>query len=269
MFTPSVMQAAVAAILRNADLTNQNASRARDPTQSLVGPVRNGLSYLDGIRQGASLGALMGQRAEEALADADLSAYIQPLREEFPLIANKLVASSGSQTASDVAAPNVVDGVALEGAITGGTVNWAEIVAASGASLSTAAAASAEGSLSATLSFLSDDFAAITDLSTSESTFQIVRGNPERAGSILDAIQSGTPLPEPQVVETPRTGLSVTHRVVTLSEAYPQVISPGTELPLHALQPSRGWKDGFRRCCRVPRMSCSPANTPIRTRRFR
>jgi hypothetical protein len=220
VFAPSANQAATVAILRNADLTNKDAGELGIPLNLSSARVRNAISYLNGVRQGVALGVLMGERAEEALADANLSAYIQPLRNTFPLIANKLTQPSG--TASDVAAPNVIDGVALEQAMANGLVNWHQVVSNSGAQLTPVQAANDEANLPITLGFLSDDLASITDLSISETIYQIVRGNPERAGSILDAIQSGAQIPEPQVVSTPRTGLAVTHRVLTVGGGDPK-----------------------------------------------
>ncbi len=222
LFAPSTTQAAVGAILRNADLTNKDAGEFGIPINLSSARVRNAVSYLDGVRQGASLAALMGERAEEALADAAYAAYIQPLRDEFPLVANKLTPPQGSESASDVAAPNVLDGVALEQAISGGSFDWNQFVAQSGVVESAAQSYRDASGLAATLAFLQDDLSAIADLSTSETIFQIVRGNPERGGSILDAIQSGAQIPEPQIVQTPRTGLAVTHRVVTVAGADPR-----------------------------------------------
>jgi hypothetical protein len=220
-FAPSANQAATVAILRNADLTNKDAGELGIPLNLSSARVRNAISYLNGVRQGSSLGVLMGERAEEALADTGLSAYVQPLRDMFPLIANKLTQSSPSQTASDVAAPNVVDGVALEQAMANGSINWSQVVSSSGAQLTPQQAANDAASLPVVLGFLSDDLASISDLSTSETIFQIVRGNPERGGSILDAIQSGAQIPEPQIVSTPRTGLAVTQRVLSIGGGDP------------------------------------------------
>ena len=55
-----------------------------------------------------------------------------------------------------------------------------------------------------------------------ESVHQVVRGNPVRAASTVESIAGGeTPPPELEVVRTPRTGIALTHRLVTLFSGEP------------------------------------------------
>src|ERR1019366_628253 len=82
--------------------------------------VRNALGLLDGVRQGQPLGALLGYRLETAMHDAGLDVYIQPLRDRFPIVGDKLTPTSPG--AESVAASNVLDGLALERAGTDGTL---------------------------------------------------------------------------------------------------------------------------------------------------
>ena len=57
----------------------------------------------------------------------------------------------------------------------------------------------------------------VSDALMAESVYQVVRGNPLRAASTVESIAGGeTPPPELEVVRTPRTGVALTHRVVTL-----------------------------------------------------
>ena len=57
-----------------------------------------------------------------------------------------------------------------------------------------------------------------------ESVYQVVRGNPLRAASTVESIAGGeTPPPELEVVRTPRTGIALTHRLVTLFSGDPQL----------------------------------------------
>ena len=78
--------------------------------------VRLALSLLEGIRNGQSLGALLGYRFERGLHDshglAEVDQFIYPLRKAFPLVADTL---STTKTAADVPieaieARNVLDG---------------------------------------------------------------------------------------------------------------------------------------------------------------
>jgi hypothetical protein len=58
---------------------------------------------------------------------------------------------------------------------------------------------------------------AVSDALMAESVHQVVRGNPLRAANTVEAIAGGeTPPPELEVVQTPRTGVAFTHRVLAL-----------------------------------------------------
>ena len=63
---------------------------------------------------------------------------------------------------------------------------------------------------------------AVSDALMAEGMHQLVRGNPVRAASTVESIAGGeTPPPELEVVRTPRTGIAVTHRVLTLFSGEP------------------------------------------------
>ena len=49
-------------------------------------------------------------------------------------------------------------------------------------------------------------FDALCDLCTAESVYQMVCGNHAAAATLFDALQSGQPIPDPQVVQQPRVG---------------------------------------------------------------
>ena len=54
---------------------------------------------------------------------------------------------------------------------------------------------------------------AISDLSLAEGVFQVTQGNYDRAGAMLKAISEGHAPPEPEIIQTPRGGAVVNHRV--------------------------------------------------------
>ena len=69
---------------------------------------------------------------------------------------------------------------------------------------------------------LADSVDAVSDALMAESVHQVVRGNPLRAASTVESIAGGeTPPPELEVVRTPRTGIALTHRLVTLFSGDP------------------------------------------------
>jgi hypothetical protein len=64
--------------------------------------------------------------------------------------------------------------------------------------------------------------------------FQVMRGNFERAGGLLDAVTKGSYAPAPQVIDTQRSGIDITHRVIGLFAGVPAA-APGWEtVPTHA-----------------------------------
>jgi hypothetical protein len=76
--------------------------------------------------------------------------------------------------------------------------------------------------LEAELNSLADAVDAVSDALLAESVHQIVRGNPLRAASTVESISGGeTPPPELEVARTPRTGVALTHRLVTLFSGAP------------------------------------------------
>jgi hypothetical protein len=73
------------------------------------------------------------------------------------------------------------------------------------------------------LDALADSVDAVSDALMAESVHQVVRGNPLRAAMTVESIAGGeTPPPELEVARTPRTGIAVTHRLVTLFSGEPQ-----------------------------------------------
>ena len=71
---------------------------------------------------------------------------------------------------------------------------------------------------------LADSVDAVSDALMAESVHQVVRGNPLRAASTVESIAGGeTPPPELEVVRTPRSGIALTHRLVTLFSGEPQL----------------------------------------------
>src|SRR5262249_36468069 len=72
------------------------------------------------------------------------------------------------------------------------------------------------------LAVLEDAVDAVSDALMAESVYQAVRGNPLRAAGAVESIAGGeTPPPELEVVRTPRTGIALTHRLLTLFSGDP------------------------------------------------
>lgn len=214
---PSLPQATVAAILRNGYLTHRNSTDGQVLAIDLSSErVRTALWFLDGVRQGQPLGALLGYRFETAMNAKGLNGYIQPFRDAFPPFANKMpgLQEPGVPTEA-LAASNVVDGLALERAWAAKTVlpqgsDWGKIYPG------LPGPGKDQDAVIALIRDLEDVVDALGDLSIAESVYQITQGNPVRAGGLLDAVSRGEIAPDPQVVATPRPGLDVHHRIMAL-----------------------------------------------------
>src|SRR5262249_47532921 len=114
---PSLPQARTAAVLRSGYLANASASNPKTMSVNLSSDrVRLALSILEGIRNGQSLGALLGYRFERGLHDdhglAEVDQFIYPLRKAFPLAAAAIDGTPIPTGVSieSVEARNVLDG---------------------------------------------------------------------------------------------------------------------------------------------------------------
>ena len=122
---PSLNQASTAAILRNAYITNADAGNANPFSINLSSErVRLAQSFLEGIRNGQSLAALLGYQFERGLHDkyslgkGEVDMFIYPLRKAFPLVANNLKDTKSDsepefQSIEAIDANNVIDGLKL------------------------------------------------------------------------------------------------------------------------------------------------------------
>ena len=208
---PSIVQAEVGAVLRCGYLSHRNEpEQAQLAVDLSSGRVNRALQLIDGVRQGQPLGALLGYRVESALHAAGLDQHIQPLRDAYPIVANKLTEPSAATESAG--ASNVVDGLALQRAWAAGTV-----------SVNGGVPSSVESVLEA----LADDLDALGDLSIAEGVYQAMRGNYGRGGALLDALSRGDHPPEPEVVRTDPAGRDVTHRIATLMVGDPPAAGAG------------------------------------------
>jgi hypothetical protein len=239
IFAPSLAQASVAAVLRNGYMTHKGTSEEGLLSIDLSSErVRNALLLLEGVQQGQSLNALLGYLLETGLHVLQLDKYAQPFRDRFPIVANKLTPSS--DPSESVAASNVVDGLALRTAWDSGQLptgqSWGNGLPGAGAD---------QDAVIGLLRTLDDYADALADLSISEAVFQIIRGNFGRAGTLMDAISKGARPPNPDVINTPRGGLDLTHRVSVLFAGNPSVNPAWNGVTRHPRAAAEPWLDGW------------------------
>ncbi len=210
---PSLNHAVAAAVLRNGYVSGPSDTDGALAVDLSSARVRTALSVLDGMRSGQSLGALLGYRLERGLHDrhavAEVDRFIYALRTEFPLVANRLTDTQApGQPIQAVEARNVVDGLGLVTHIR----ESRNAAYPFGRALPQADAAQA-AAINIEVQRLLDVHDALADLAAGEAVYQAVLGNYERTAATLDAFGVGSQPPEPEVIQTPRRGISLTHRV--------------------------------------------------------
>lgn len=217
ILAPSLNHAVTAAILRAGYVAHRNTTSNDDAlaVNLTSSRVRKALYYLEGIRHGNSLNALLGYQFERGLHDAQildnandytLDEYILDIRLKYPLVTNSVVANplDPVTNVNDSEARNVTDGLALIEA-------YRKTVAPFWDDGLTIAAPS-KTLIIAEIEKIINDMDAIGDLLLSESVFQTARGNHERAGAVIKAMGEGNNIPEPEIINTPRTSHVLTHR---------------------------------------------------------
>lgn len=219
---PSMTHASAAALLRNAHLgpssvPEQTGPFAIDLSSSRV---REASNLLYGVRQGQPLGALLGYRIERNLHDASLDRFIAPLRKLAPLVAR--AREDNEAPVESIAANNVVDGLVLNR-------RWKEQQAIVTTELNRLTPTAAE--MKGVVRELQNLDAAIDGLSdalTAETAYQMARGNTARVASTLSAIARGdAPPPELEVARIPRSGKTLTHRLLVLMNGSTSLSTPG------------------------------------------
>jgi hypothetical protein len=216
---PSLNHAVAAAVLRNGYLTHADQQNADLFAVNLTSDrVRTAVAFLEGVRNGQELGALLGYQFERALHDRyvidgqALAQFILAFRKKYPLVADKVTPGPENVSVDLKEAYQVVDGYALLEAVFLSEpalgypfgVDGLPADPTTGAGL---AIVTEVENLHVTLD-------AVADLTLAEGVFQVTQGNYERAGATLKSMSEGHTPPEPEIISTPRGGAVVNHRIV-------------------------------------------------------
>ena len=207
---PSLDHATTAAVLRNGYL-NGDGRLAVGLASSRV---RQALAIIEGIRNGQSLGALLGYYLERHIQeDTDLRTRpaIYALRKRFPLVADRIrrTQAEAGDPIEAIAAANVVDGQRLLRQVERSGVKTYPFGLTTFENLTSAQ----QARVNTGVDLIMDLNDAVADLALAEGVHQAVKGNYERSAGTLDAFARGELPPEPEVVQTPRKGRTLTHRV--------------------------------------------------------
>lgn len=237
---PSIPHADAAAVLRagflaaQADGTNSGALSVNLSSDR----VRVAMALIEGIRNGQSLGALLGYQFELILHDdyttVEVDKFIYPIRKAFPLVADSLASTQTGPTVpiEAIEARNVVDGKKLVDQINSSgitTYPWGT------ASLPTASPTE-QTALNAAADALRNAYDAIADLALAEGVYQAVQGNYDRVASTIAAYTTGNFPPEPGIVDTSPPGIGLTHRFGI--QFRPGLVAPAGASPRAQAEPA-------------------------------
>jgi hypothetical protein len=245
---PSIPHADAAAVLRAGFIAAESGgSNTGELSVNLSSDrVRLALSLIEGIRNGQSLGALLGYQFELILHDdytsVEVDKFIYPLRKAFPLVADALVSTKTDPTVpiEAIEARNVVDGKKLVDQInnSGATVYpWGV------AGLPTATGPE-QTALNGAADALRNSYDAIADLALAEGVYQAVQGNYDRVASTISAYTTGNFPPEPGIVDTAPPGVGLTNRFGI--QFQPGLIAPPGATPRGQAEPAiDNWLSGM------------------------
>jgi len=219
LLAPSLNQAVTASVLRSAYLANASADDPEAMTVNLSSErVRKAIDVLAGMRLGQSLAELLGYAFERGLHDAsgfaEVDEFILDLRLRFPLRSNRLNSTTPPEGVSieAIEARNVVDGLRLVEHVERTKV-FIYPFGLPASVLRDDATANQREAIEREISALRDLRDAVGDLALAESVHQATQGSAERAGASLRTLETGQRPPEIEVVRTPATGVTLTHRV--------------------------------------------------------
>ncbi|MCL6433807.1 MAG: hypothetical protein K6T90_06235 [Leptolyngbyaceae cyanobacterium HOT.MB2.61] len=219
---PSVAQAKTAAVLHGAFLAHEQ-QHSRDALALNLDSdrVRIARWLLAGIRQGQTLGALLGYRLERRLTEKRKGQFISNLRTIASLSTGPIQSSSASVTA------DVADGLAID-----------ELNRTGG--LRSRLGSTIYNAIAPELVELDIAQDALSDLLIAEGVHQAVNGNSVRSAAAFDAMADGSSfVDEPEVTATPATGISIEHRVAVVLPTQPQSSWAGDGQRLRAIAEPR------------------------------
>lgn len=215
---PSLNHAVTAAVLRNGYLSNATPQNPESLSINLTSErVRLAMNVIQGMRNGQSLSALLGYYLERGLhdqADLFLDSLIFELRKQFPLAGNRLKPTRDTNVSIEaVEARNVVDGLALVEHVQQLPEEDQTYPFGLEDKLPSLTDPLAVAAVNKEVDKIRNINDAVADLAMAEGVYQVAQGNYDRAAGTLDAYSKAHFPPIPEVVQTPRSGVTLTHRV--------------------------------------------------------
>ncbi|MFT3969745.1 MAG: hypothetical protein QM695_05545 [Micropruina sp.] len=200
---PSVHQAQVAAMLRNAHLAHGGGEQDPFAVSLTSERIRLARWVFDGVRAGRTMGAVLGYLVERDLHERNLDFAINDAREVAPLPGQEELPVEARR----------LDGLRLHELWLGGEDHAVDHLV----SMSRTPTDDERKRAVAVLRALNAAVDACADTLQAEQAHQFARGDLTRAVNTVGDLDRGlTPPPDLDFLATPRTGAAVTHRVVLL-----------------------------------------------------
>ncbi len=217
---PSLNHAVTAAILRNGYLSRADEDNAEMFNINLSSErVRKAIFIIEGMQNGQNLAALLGYQLERGIHDKNsgenVDQFIFKIRRKFPLVCNQLKSTHEVDETVPVEAMearNVVNGLELIQFVESNLGPNDEPLYFEDLNLGTVTEQE-KTIIVNEINNIRDMNDAVADLAFAESIHQVVQGNIDRAAGTLDTYSSGNYPQLPDVVQTPRNGVNLTHRV--------------------------------------------------------
>ena len=218
ILAPSVNQAITGAVLRSS-YNNSLKNKDRDYSMSVnlsSERVRSAIRIIEGVRNGLSVGCVLGSDLERLIHEAykkdsrcELDACIYPLRCMFPLVSQH---KKDENTADDI---TVLNGASLLRSYRNADdkLNWLK-------NLELFDGLNADLKYQTLLQLIDrtdDEYDALTDVVLSESVYKLTQGNTDAVDALMQAMEEMRNIPMPDVVNIPITSAQIDgHMVVAL-----------------------------------------------------
>ncbi len=200
---PSLPQAVTAGVLRAAEAAHAGGGTSLAGIDLTSKRVRAALDIVAAMQHGQPLGALLGQQLERTLNRDGLQTAVGILRRHFPQRRTSGMAGEPVPGDDAVVPAEVVDGLDV----------WTGRAGLS-------AIPGLDGIGSALLE-LDDAVESVADLLVADGVHQLASGRLEHAGASFAAAADGAPLPDITVAAEPRSGITITHRLMLSVDGAP------------------------------------------------
>jgi len=219
---PSLSQAVTAAVLRSGYQSNTGGASNPFAVNLSSRRARLAARTLDAVRNGQPVGSFTGYLFERRLQDLGAGQYTRAFRVLAPP-ATTALGPDGKTARSSPSTPTLTDGLVLRDKWRANDPALTNPLTSSPPGLLPTIQATQPGlypAVMAALTALDDALDAAADALIAEAVHHTLNARPSRAAATLDALARGDgAVPELDLLATPRTGLTVGHRVIVPAPA--------------------------------------------------